>query len=138
VARSHPKLTKEALAEAITEAARCCGARRHTLEPIPPPLGAPRPKLGSLLCQRCVHCGTLRYDTVSRLTGEILSTKYDRPFWYEQALEERHIPAWWRATFWDTLSPEFFLDAEHIQTESDRARVVGKRVARKTPARKKR
>lgn len=112
MAGNHPRLSQQDLEAAIIEAARCAGSRRHTLEPIPTPVGAPRPTFGSLLAQRCVHCGTVRYDKVSRLTGQTLSTPvYDRPPWYEQALEQRQEPSWWRARFWDTLGPEFFLDS---------------------------
>lgn len=99
--------------QAIIEASRCVASRRHMLEPIPPPPGTPRPAFGSLFVQRCVQCGTLRYDKVSRITGERISAPtYDKPPWYEQALEEGHDPAWWRATYWETLGMDYFLDAE--------------------------
>lgn len=107
----HPRLTGEALQEAIIEASRCVASRRHMLEPIPPPLDAVRPSFGSLFYQRCVQCGTIVYDKVSRITGERISPRqYIKPIWYEQALAERHDSAWWRATYWETLGPDFFLD----------------------------
>ena len=136
--RRHPRLTTEALQDAILEASRCVASRRHMLEPIAPPLGTPRPEFGSILVQRCVYCGTLRYDKVSRLTGERISPPtYDKPPWYDQALEERHDTAWWRATWFDTLGADFFLDAEHIGSETARARVVQKRTAKRTASRKR-
>ncbi len=111
---SHPKLTREALQEAIVEAARCVSSRRHVLEPIEPPLGAPRPSFGSYLFQRCLVCGTVTRDKVSRITGQRISPRiYDKPAWYEAALAERHDGDWWRATYWETLDVSFFLDAEH-------------------------
>ena len=111
--RRHPRLTPEALQEAILEASRCVASRRHMLEPIPAPPETPKPQFGSLFVQRCVQCGTLAYDKVSRISGERISPRtYDKPTWYEQALAERHDPAWWRATYWETLGPEYFLDAD--------------------------
>ena len=111
--RSHPKLSADDLQAAIIDASRCVAARRHMLEPIPAPMGAPRPTFGSLFVQRCVQCGTVRYDKVSRIDGRrIAQPTYDKPPWYEQALAEGHDPAWWRATYWDTLGPEYFLDAQ--------------------------
>jgi hypothetical protein len=113
----HPRLTKAALQEAIIEASRCVSSRRHVLEPIEPPPDTRRPEFGSLLFQRCLICGTLAWDKVSRLTGERISNRqYDRPYWYEQALEQGHDPAWWRATYWDTLGNEFFLEPEQKVT----------------------
>ena len=38
------------------------------------PVGAPRPTFGLLFTQRCELCGTLRYDVISRFTGEMLTS----------------------------------------------------------------
>jgi hypothetical protein len=118
--RSHPKLTREDLQAAIIDASRCVASRRHMLEPIPPPMGTRPPSFGSLFYQRCVQCGTIAYDKVSRITGErIAPRQYDKPVWYEQALAERHDSAWWRATYWETLGPDYFLDAEPSSKVTD-------------------
>ena len=112
---SHPTLLGEALQQAIVDAARCISARRHMLEPIPIPPDAPRPTFGALMASRCVQCGTLRYDKVSRLTGQRLAApEYDHPAAYRAALDERHDGNWWRATYWETLGPEFFLEPEVV------------------------
>jgi hypothetical protein len=64
-----------------------------------------------------VQCGTLAYDKVSRITGQRLAPRtYDKPPWYTQALEEKHDLSWWRATYWDTLDPSYFLGPEREPT----------------------
>jgi hypothetical protein len=123
----HPRLTGEALEEAVIEASRCVASRRHMLEPIDPPPGAPRPTFGSLLAQRCLHCGTVRYDKVSRLTGQVLAPPtYDRAPWYEDALlrgrEQGADPAWWRARYWETLDASMFLEPEVVVPLKRRAK----------------
>ena len=111
--KSHPVLTGAALTDAIADAARCRASGRHRLDPIPPPIGAPRPSFGSLLAERCDLCGTLRYAVVSRLTGDRLTSyTYDHPDTYRVALDAGYDPAQWRATYWDSVDPSFFLDAE--------------------------
>ena len=85
------------------------------LEPIPVPPDAPRPSFGALMVSRCVQCGTVRYDKVSRLSGQrIASPEYDHPAAYRAALDERHDGNWWRATYWETLGPEYFLEPEVV------------------------
>lgn len=110
-APKHPHLTGDAFTSAIREAARCRAQRSHVMDPIPSD-GSRRPRFGSLITFRCLRCGTLRYDVVSRLTGEIMSRSYDAPAWYTAANEDKHDPAWWRAVWFDTLDPSLFLDAE--------------------------
>ena len=119
VSPRHPNLRGEELAEAVAAAARCRATRQHRMDPIP---GDPnrRPSFGSLITYRCELCGVLRYDTVSRLTGDLLTRSYDPPEWYTAANEARHDPAWWRATWWDQLDTALFLDAEpggHVKGE---------------------
>jgi hypothetical protein len=115
--KKHPRLTDEALQEAIIEASRCVASRRHMLEPIPPPPETPRPEFGQMFVQRCVQCGTLTYDKVSRISGERLAPRqYEKPVWYVQALAEGQDAAWWRATYWDTLGSEYFLEPERNVT----------------------
>ena len=77
---SHPHLTGDDRQRAIVDAARCRASRKHRLDPIPPPLGAPRPEFGAFLAERCEVCGTIRYAHVSRITGELLGPyRYDHP-----------------------------------------------------------
>lgn len=108
---SHPHLSDEDFEQAIADAARCRATRAHRMEIIPSP-DERRPLFGSLITYRCELCGMLRYDTVSRLTGDILQRNYDPPAWYTAANDGRHEPAWWRATWWSNLDPSLFLDAE--------------------------
>jgi hypothetical protein len=117
---SQPRLTGDALQEAVFEAARCRAGRRHRLDPIPLPVGAPRPSFGSFLAERCELCGTVRYAHVSRITGQLLGAyRYDHPSWYEDALGERQDPDWWRATYWSTLDPSLFVDAQSAAKVTD-------------------
>jgi hypothetical protein len=77
------------------EAFITCRTLRHAWDPIG--AGDRRPTFGSLVCLRCVRCGTLRYDRFSRLTGErIKSAQYVYPAGYQG---EKHPHAWWRATW---------------------------------------
>lgn len=134
--RNHPVLTGAALTEAISDAARCRASGRHRLDPIPPPLGAPRPEFGSLLAERCDLCGTVRYAIVSRLTGDRLTSyRYDHPDTYLAALGEGYDQATWRATYWSEVPAEMFLDAERgghvkgkpVETSSTNVTPIGKR-----------
>lgn len=108
---AHPHLDGDALREAIQQAARCRATRFHRMELIP---GDPkrRPWIGVLMTYRCELCGTLRYDTVQRRTGEIISRSYDPPDWYVAANEGREEPAWWRAKWWENLPDDLFVEAE--------------------------
>lgn len=108
---SHPHLSGDAFNEAVRQAARCRASRRHRFEVISPPVGAPTPLYGSLLAQRCDLCGTVRYDSVNRFTGEVYSYTYDYPEWYEAANEDRQDASWWRATYWSSLDASLFLEA---------------------------
>lgn len=112
---SHPKLTAEDRRQAVTDAARCKASRRHRFDPIPAPPGAPRPTFGMLFTQRCEVCGTLRYDIISRFTGEMLSTpRYDWPDWYEEAGSDGHDLTWWRATYWSQLGDDLFAEGTTV------------------------
>lgn len=108
---SHPHLSDEDFEQAVADAARCRATRLHRMEIIPGD-GARRPTFGTLITYRCELCGVIRYDTVSRLTGDILARNYDVPEWYTAANDGRHDPAWWRATWWSSLDVSLFLDAE--------------------------
>ena len=112
---SHPKLTGDALEQAISDAARCKASRRHRFDPIPPPINAPVPSFGILFTQRCELCGTLRYDIISRFTGQMLSTpRYDWPEWYEETGGDGHDLAWWRAKYWTQLDDSLFSEGTTV------------------------
>ena len=108
--KAHPTLTGDDLRRAIRDAARCRGSRNHRLELIP---GDPsrRPMFGTLVTWRCELCGTIRYDTVQRMTGELLARSYDHPDWYLAANEDGAEPSWWRAKYWESLDDSYFIDA---------------------------
>lgn len=114
--RSHPILTGDALEEAITDAALCRGTRSHRMDPIPAPPETPRPTFGTMIVYRCEICGTIRYDRVSTVTGEVYDRTYDHPAWYLAALGEKHEPKWWRALFYNHLPPEVKLEPERKAT----------------------
>lgn len=113
----NPNLTGEDLDQAIADAARCKGMRYHRFDPIDTPTWKEAPSFGSLITYRCETCGTLRFDKVSRLTGERISTpQYVQPQWYRDALVSTrgHDAAWWRARFYDGLDPDLFAENEQI------------------------
>jgi len=115
MAERFPHLTGDALGEAVASAARCRSSNRHVLDPIPAPPDTPRPQFGAYLVQRCLHCGTLRYDHVNRYTGtRIGSPRYVRPSWYEDALAEGLDTEEWRLRFWVQLGDELFLEPEEV------------------------
>jgi hypothetical protein len=120
---SHPKLTGDALEQAVVDAALCRGTRSHRMDPIPAPPGTPRPYFGTIIVYRCEVCGTLRYDRVNRYTAEVYSRSYDHPEWYQAALAEKHEPMWWRALFYKNLPDEVFLDATPVTDIKSRRRV---------------
>lgn len=110
--KRHPTLTGDAFDQAVADAAECKALRYHRLEVIP---GDPtkRPSFGALITLRCERCGTVRYDIVSRLTGELLYRSYDSPDWYLDAgTAGDGTTAWWRATYWSSLDASLFIEAE--------------------------
>ena len=85
-------LTEHLLGESNEDFVRC-RTLKHAWDPIG--AGERSPLFGTLVCLRCVFCGTLRYDKISRITGErIAAPSYDWPEGYRDA--ERHNAAWWR------------------------------------------
>ena len=61
-------------------------------------------------------CGSIRLAHVSRITGELLGPyRYDHPSWYDDALSEKQSPAWWRATYLETLSPDLFVEPDEVR-----------------------
>jgi hypothetical protein len=84
----------------VTEQYLACRTLRHAWDVIG--AGDRRPVFGTLVCLRCVRCGTLRYDKYSRLTGERIGTPdYVWPEGYRDA--EGHNQAWWRAQWAETV-----------------------------------
>lgn len=113
--RRHPYLSGDDLQRAVSDAARCRSSRHHRFDPIPAPPGTPRPTFGELMVLRCDTCGTLAYDKVSQLTGQRIAPRvYDHPSWYADALTEKHDSDWWRATWFATLDPEYFVKPETV------------------------
>ena len=108
--KAHPTLTGDDLRAAIRGAARCRGTRNHRLELVPGDASR-RPMFGVLMTFRCELCGTLRYDNVQRMTGELLSRSYDHPDWYLAANESGEEPSWWRAKWWESLDDSLFIEA---------------------------
>lgn len=93
--KTNPYLTALRRGEA-NEDFLACRTLRHAWDVIG--AGDRRPVFGTLVCLRCVRCGTLRYDRYSRLTGERLeSPSYVWPDGYRDS--ERHNSAWWRAAW---------------------------------------
>lgn len=125
-AQRHPRLAQIDMSKAINDAARCRGSRSHRMDPVPTPGDAPRPLYGTLITWRCELCGTLRFDVVNRFTGQLYGRTYDHPDWYTQANDDKHEAAWWRSAYWNTLQPEYLLDAEPVVDE------VAKKRGRKT------
>jgi hypothetical protein len=90
-----------------------CRTLRHSWDVIPIPVGGRVPDFGTLVCLRCVRCGTLRYDKFSRLTGErIANPSYVWPDGYRIQGGKRRSHAYWRAAWADTVSDRFLRDAE--------------------------
>jgi hypothetical protein len=124
---SHPKLTAADRRQARIDAARCAGSRRHRLDPIGPPVGAPRPTFGAYLFERCIICGSIRLAHIAPHTGELLGPyRYDRPPEYQEVLREGRTPMEWRAMYWETLGSEYFLEPERAATVTN---IKGRRKA---------
>jgi hypothetical protein len=87
------KFLTDALAGETNDDFVRCRTLKHAWDPIG--RGDRRPEWGTMVCLRCVFCGTLRYDRYSRLTGERLGPPaYVWPDGYRDA--ELHDSAWWR------------------------------------------
>jgi hypothetical protein len=123
MAKHHPHLNDEQFDAAVRNAARCKAMRSHRFDPIGPVGGAPRPQFGVLVTLRCETCGTIRFDVVSRVTGERLSSPtYDHPDWYLAAGTERHDTAWWRAQWYSTLDDNLLEATDELTPRRRRKR----------------
>lgn len=69
-----------------------CHVLRHNFEAVGPIPGGPRATFGTLITFRCEHCATIRYDVVSRLTGDLLHRYYDHPDDYKT--DHQTMPQW--------------------------------------------
>ena len=100
MAPKHPNLSREQRNEAGEAYARC-RTLRHAWEPIGG--GQRKPLFGDLITYRCIFCGGLRYDKVSRITGDRLGPpQYDMPPGYKDV--GKHNSAWWRAAYLETVT----------------------------------
>jgi len=95
-----PNLSIEQQNEANADFIRC-RTLRHAWEPIGG--GQRKPQFGDLVTYRCLFCGGLRYDKVSRITGDRLGApQYDMPPGYREV--GRHDSKWWRAAYLETIT----------------------------------
>ena len=100
-----PWLTPQLRAENDRDAI-VCHSLRHSWDFIG--AGDRVPEFGSLMCLRCVRCGTLRYDRFSRLTGQRIGRpQYVYPDFYRDT--EGHDPDWWRQAMAEIIYGEGLL-----------------------------
>jgi hypothetical protein len=59
------------------------------------------PDFGFPIVFLCSQCGMLRFESWSRVTGELLMRRYARPVGYTLAKDERMKRATWRVIFLD-------------------------------------
>ncbi len=105
-----PNLTREQREEQAEQFARC-RTLRHAWEPIGG--GQRKPLFGDLVTYRCLFCGGLRYDKVSRITGDRLaSPQYDMPEGYRSEL--RHDGKWWRAAYLETITDKLVSSHDNV------------------------
>lgn len=77
-----------------------CRTLRHAWDVIG--AGDRKPEFGTMVCLRCIRCGTLRYDRYSRISGERLSKPaYVWPDGYRDA--DGHAQSWWRAAWAENI-----------------------------------
>lgn len=101
-----------------------CRAMRHRFDPVIAPLRRRRNMFGQLIIFRCDYCATLRFDVVSRLTGQLLGRHYEHPLGYKDT--GHHDAAYWRSSYWDTLDKEYFTDLEEIERREAKAKAKAK------------
>lgn len=90
-----------------------CHVLRHTFEAVGAVPGIRlRPRYGTLVTFRCVHCGTLRLDVIGRLTGELHYRQYLRPDDYGH---EHLTMAQWRVILLDELPADLLTDMDEAQ-----------------------
>jgi hypothetical protein len=85
-----------------------CKVFRHKFEPVGPIPGRSRAKqFGTLITLRCDECGGLRFDVVSRLTGDLLYRWYELADDYKTPAETM---AHWRVVLMDDLDNRMLVD----------------------------
>ena len=88
-----------------------CKVLRHSFEPVGPIAGHRRPRrsFGTLVTFRCEYCGGLRFDVLSRLTGDLLSRWYEMPDGYRT---DRMPMTYWRVALMDDLDNSYMENLE--------------------------
>lgn len=86
-----------------------CKVLRHQFDAVGPIPGGRRNTFGTLITFRCDHCGTYRFDVVSRLTGDLLTRSYDHPDDYRT---ENQTMAEWRVQLMDQMDNALLLNLE--------------------------
>jgi len=94
----HPRVAKPIYAYVA-----CRGPVRHKWDATAPP--GQRPTVfGTRVSFRCTECGTWRFDIFSRITGELLSRRYDHPDGYRWEGEVKptgnELRAMWGEQMW--------------------------------------
>lgn len=69
-----------------------------------------RRTFGTLVTFRCIHCGSLRFWVLSRLTGEKLYGWYEHSEEYRELLDLKLSVDEWRAAWMDELDNELLED----------------------------
>lgn len=79
-----------------------CKALPHAWDPVGPIADRRKTRrtFGALQTFRCEHCGSLRFDVVSRLTGDLLYRWYEHQDGYST---ERHPKSYWRVAYMDEM-----------------------------------
>ena len=88
----------------------CRGPVRHRWDAVGPIPGRRRTAtFGVQVTFRCENCGTLRFDTYSRLTGDLLRRNYDHPDDYKtDAMPMTH----WRTEWMDSIDNGLMVDLD--------------------------
>jgi hypothetical protein len=90
-----------------------CHVLRHNFDAVGPIPGLKRrAAFGTVLTFRCENCYTVRFDVVSRLTGELLGREYVHPDDYRT---DQRSMAEWRALFMDEMDASLMLNLEDRQ-----------------------
>jgi hypothetical protein len=87
-----------------------CKVLRHAFEPVGP-IPGPRPRVsfGVLVTFRCEHCDGIRFDVVSRLTGDLLWRTYAMA---EDYKTPHQTMAEWRVEYLDQMDNNLLLNLD--------------------------
>lgn len=87
-----------------------CHVLRHTMEAVGAIPGIHlRPRYGTLVTWRCVHCGTIRLDVIGRLSGELHYRQYIHPDDYQH---EHLTMAEWRVLLLNELDAGLLIEMD--------------------------